>query len=201
MSRSKIQTMNIKDRFWLYQERVDKMVSTRLIKNKGLKSEMTITGNKESGTGINIAWPDEDDLRSFLVTFRLFILKGEPVFLNRLYNLLIDNVSDKEVKDMLLRNRPRWHEIHRMGSIVLYLQNEEMKPEKIVDLFMSGDIFHIDLEKREVLKSLNFFTEQLIKHHFLDYLFMATRHIYFIDSVSAKVLKEHLLIDESLITS
>lgn len=191
--------MNIKDRLCLYQDCVEKMVSTRLMK-KGLKSSLNISGNKYTGTTINIAWPDEDELRSFLVTFRHFILKGSPVFLNRLYKLLIDNVSDKEVKDMLLRNRPHWHEIHRMNSMVLIISNPKMKPEEIVDLFMSGDIFHLDLDKRKVLKSLNFFNEQLLKYRFIDYLFMAIKHIYFIDSLSAKVLKENLLINNSLVT-
>lgn len=188
--------MSIKQRLELFIEMVDELTERKLLK-KGLKSSLTIFSHEDKGWKIEISWPDEDDLRSYLTSFRHFILKNSPVFLNRIYKLCIKHVKDSKVKQMLERNRKHWLDIHKQGAMGLVYQGKKLTPKYVVDLFIKGKIFHIEGEERAFLKGIPDFQDKLFKHQFIDFLVLANKHIFFLDSVIKKVVNENLLIDDS----
>ena len=188
--------MSIKQRLELFRERVDVLTNTNLLK-KGLKSSLKITSHKDKGWKIEISWPEDDDLRSYLTTFRHFILKNSPVFLNRIYKLCIKHVKDSKVKQMLERNRKHWLGIHQQGAMGLSYQGKNVTPKFVVDLFIKGEYFHIEGEEREFLKGLPDEFDKLFKQQFIDFILLANKHIFFLDSVIKKVVNENLLIDDS----
>jgi len=194
--RRKKEEMSIKQRLELFREQVDELTKKNLMQ-KGLKASITMSPHREKVWNIEVSWPDEDDLSSFLNKFRLFINNNEPVFLSRIYNNCIEHVKDSKVKQILKKNRKYWHRIHRQGSMGLSYQGKNVTPKDAVDLFINGKYLHIDEEKRKKLKDLPDLYEGLFKHQFNDFLLQATKHIFYMDSVIKKVLDENLLIDDS----
>lgn len=188
--------MSIKQRLELFREQVDELTKKNLMQ-KGLKASITMSPHREKVWNIEVSWPDEDDLSSFLNKFRLFINNNEPVFLSRIYNICIEHVKDSKVKQILEKNRKYWHRMHRQGAMGLSYQGKNVTPKDAVDLFINGKYLHIDEEKRKKLKDLPDLYEGLFKHQFNDFLLQATKHIFYMDSVIKKVLDENLLVDDS----
>ncbi|OQX02664.1 MAG: hypothetical protein BWK80_57430, partial [Desulfobacteraceae bacterium IS3] len=52
--------------------------------------------------------PDEDDLRSFLLTFRHFFSQDEPIFLSKILNLCYQHITDNFIKNELIEIRKLW---------------------------------------------------------------------------------------------
>ena len=194
--RAKKEKMTMKERLELFRDRVEVLRTTNLMK-KGFKYTFTIAFGEKLG-GVKITGFEEDELRSYLMTFRHFVLKNSPVYLNKIYNNLRKNVTDDEVKKMLNRNRDHWLQIHRQGVMGLTYDKKNITPEFTVNLFITGEYFHLNGDEREFLKNLSYPWNMYFKHQFIDFLVKATKHIRFIDSIIAKVLKENLLIDEKL---
>ena len=197
--REKKEEITIKERLELFRERVEVLRTTDLIK-KGFGYKFTMAFG-EKGVGVKITGFKEDDLRSYLTAFRHFILKNSPVYLNKIYNDLRKNVTDDEVKKMLNRNRDHWLQIHRQGAMGLTYNKKNITPEFAVNLFIKGEYFHLNEDKREFLKNLPYPFDMYFKHQFISFLATATLHIRFIDSIIAKVFKENLLVDDKLNTS
>jgi hypothetical protein len=73
--------MTVLDQLELYVvAKVDEIADTRLIR-KGFNPDITMSWNKMQGLRFESRESDEDDLRSFLVTFRQFISDKELVYL------------------------------------------------------------------------------------------------------------------------
>lgn len=57
--------------------------------------------------------PDEDDLRSFLLTLRQFLMPSEPVFLFRMFNLAHKHLTSEELRTDLAASRKEWASFQR----------------------------------------------------------------------------------------
>jgi len=194
--RAKKEEMTMKERLELFRERVEVLRTTNLMK-KGFKYTFTIAfGEKESG--VRITGFEEDKLCSYLTAFRHFVLKNSSVYINKIYKDLIRNVADGEMKKILKRNRDHWLKIHRQGAMGITYKKKNITPKFTVNLFIKGEYFHLNEDEREFLKNLPYPFNMYFKHQFIDFLFKATKHIFYINSVINKVLKENLLVNEKL---
>lgn len=194
--RAKKKERTLKERLELFREIVEDLRETNLGK-KGFKYTFTIAFGEKLG-GAKITGFEEDELRSYLTAFRHFVLKNSPINLSNIYNNLRKNVTDDEVKKMLNRNRDHWLQIRRQSVMGITYKKKNITPEFTVNLFITGDYFHLNGHERGFLKNLPYPVDMYFKHQFIDFLYSATKHIRFIDSIIAKVLKENLLIDEKL---
>ncbi len=79
--------MTATERLDLFFDRTTELFNTRLARNEGLESSFSMKFNQE-GSQFSISNPDEDDLRSYLMTYRQFISNNEPIFLDRVHNTL-----------------------------------------------------------------------------------------------------------------
>src|SRR5258708_25610014 len=60
-------------------------------------------GFKEGSDFMNILEKDadEDQLRSFVMSFRLFMLEDDPIFLNGIYNILLRRLPEGELRGLV----------------------------------------------------------------------------------------------------
>jgi hypothetical protein len=73
--------MDDKQRLIRYAQRVEELRSRGLFREKaGYKH--SLNWNAVKGMSVRLDMPDEEDFRSYLVTFRQFISPSEPVFFN-----------------------------------------------------------------------------------------------------------------------
>jgi len=174
-----------------FHETVRELKSTSLMK-KGLSSSMTIRGK-----GLDIwfdteKWPEEEELRSFLLTFRHFVAEKEDVSINRIFNLCQQKLTDDKLREYLVKTRGIWKRAHETVGIDMVYQGKKQAPEQITKLWLSGTYFHKDEDKRTILKGLLFPQTILFKHQFLSFLVEATRMVLYVDGIVKKVLNDGL---------
>lgn len=184
--------MNVLDQLELYRVRVEELKRTRLIR-RGFNPAITIKWEKMQGLRFKPEEPDEDDLRSFLITFRQFIAKREPVFLYHIYNLCQKHLTSNKLKDFLIKSRKIWREIDTNTGMKLVYNGRQLTPEYVTDLWINGYYFHNDSEKMSILKSLLPHENMFIKHQFLSFLVEATRQVIYVGNIITVAIKEKML--------
>ena len=183
--------MDVHAQLELFTARVDELRNTRLIR-KGFNPGITISWRRMQGMRFQSQGPDEEDLRSFLLTFRQFISNDEPVFLNRIYNLCQRCITSEQMKGYLIKSREAWKQAHRSSGIKLIFNKRELTPEFVTDLWINGYYFHNDARKVSMLKRLLPHESMLVRNQFLNYLVDATRHVLYVGNVITVALKENL---------
>jgi len=188
--------MNVIQQLQLFSETVDELRNTNVMK-KGLSSDMTIKSSKVGENWdvrfVTPKWPEEDDLRSFLLTFRMFISEKEPVFLNRIFNLSIKTLTDDRLKSFMIDAKEKWKKAEGEAVLSLKYQGKLLTLDQIASLWISGKYFHKDPDKRQILQDLDYHTEMIFKHQFLDFLVIATNYIFYADRIVKHAIKEGLI--------
>lgn len=182
------------DRLALYVERAQELEDCRLVR-RGFNPGLTIKWDRMSGLRFESREPDEEDLRSFLITFRQFISDDEPVYLNRIYNLCQQFLTGDDLKGYLVQARAAWKETQKRSGLRVVLNGRELTPEFVTDLWINGYYFHNDGEKRAVLKRLVPHERMLVRYCFLDFLVEATRQVLYVANVVRVALRKGLLAD------
>lgn len=103
------------------------------------------------GMSIRVNLLNENDLRSFLITFRMFISPNAEVQLNKIYNAcFLVLKKNNDLRDRLVEAREVWKgALGQVGSIK-FEERTYSKAEAAL-LWMNGGYFHSDLEKYERL--------------------------------------------------
>ena len=169
------------------------MHQTRLVRSGGLRANFTRSAAVNQPLTLTTHSPDEDDLRSFLVTFRQFILKDEPVEVGRIANILWQRLTGDEPREHLVRARKRYNAELRTGGIGLVLNDQRLPPELILDLWINGRYFHNDERKAAAIDALDPMSTVFVRHVFLDVLVEATRYIIFLANVIVIAQRDGLL--------
>jgi hypothetical protein len=161
----------------LFIVRAEELEKTRLGSGNfhvGVKIEMGVG----KPTLVTPNFPPEEDLRSFLLTFRQFVSEREPVFLPRIHNLCHLKIDSDLHRRGAAALRTKLSDALRASEIVLIYNGKELTPEETLDLFIDGWYFHSDPEKRGFLEGLAPQESTLVKHRFLDLLIPATEVVF-----------------------
>jgi len=152
-----------KDNLHLFIKKAEELNNTRLLRD-GFNPGFTINWNKQQGLKFSSRNPDEDDLKSYLLTFRQFILNDDPVYLYKIYKFCIERLSDNKIKDALIFSRKSWSSSFKRSGFNLIVRGNEIKPETALDWWINGHYFHNDSSKRSSLSQLNV-PEALLTRH------------------------------------
>ena len=116
--------------------------------------------DREEGTTVTFKGPDPKTIKSLLLDFRPFIAQKEPVNFNHVANLIEKNVSDSKIIETLREIRQAWcgllqkKEVKHFSGFKLVVNNEQLLSEKNIDLWINGEYFHLDDQKRQFLENL-----------------------------------------------
>ena len=132
----------VTDQFGLFLQQADRLSKRRLM-TSGLDTSLAITAG---GGPPTVTWrrPDEEDFRSFLVDLRPFIADGEPVFLDRVFNLIERHVTNPRLREEARLSRKILGDVRDGADLHL----EDRTPAQIADAFIDGT-FHVDPAARE----------------------------------------------------
>lgn len=164
------------DELDLFVQRVDELHRTRLVRTGGLRASFNLSAARDRPLELTTHSPDEDDLRSFLLTFRQFTLKGEPIEAGRIANRLWSDLTGDEVRSLLVAGRERYRAAMRTGSLAFVLNDHRFTPEEVLDLWVNGRYFHNDERKAAAIDALDPMSSIFVRHVFLDVLVEATRY-------------------------
>ena len=176
----------------MFVEKVDEMRATRAVTG-GFKSGFSIKYDQHQGLKYELTQPDEEDIRSFLLTFRHFVAQNEPVFLGAIYNTCHRYVSNEIVKTDLVHSRRNWNSIFKRGGIELVWNDKPLRPETIFDLWINGHYFHSDENKRKFISTIPAFHGLFVRSLFLNFLTDGAREVIYVGGAVKYALKEGLL--------
>ena len=148
------QSLNTVERLLLFRDRVGELNQLRLVRSQA-KMKYQFKWDAESAKMTSQAQePDEEDLRSFLLLFRQFISKKEPIFINRIFNDCIRFLVDKNLKTEVIKAKEAWKEAVTTGMGEIRVNKSNLTPEHVLDLWINGYYFHNDAQKATELKRL-----------------------------------------------
>jgi hypothetical protein len=133
--------------------------------------------NKTKGISVRLNLLDENDLRSFLLTFRQFIAPQEDIQLNKVYNTcFLELKTTNNLRERLVESRKIWKEaLEKAGNIKF--EERMYSGEQAALLWMNGYYFHSDLEKYEQLERLLHRGWPYVQMHFGNFVVDATKVI------------------------
>lgn len=182
-----------REQFELFCESVIELQDTSFIK-KGVHVSIDIGSSADGGLLFEPRdWPDEEDLRSFLLSFRPFISEKEPIFLTRIYNICYRQIKDIKIKSLIAKDRRYWNLANRAPSFAFKYKGKTASPEEIVHLWINGKYFHKDEDKRRVLKALDKRTERFFKLTFIHFIIDGVALILRLDNLIRYAIENEIL--------
>ncbi|SRR6266567_348290 len=177
----------------LFTLKAQELSETNLAK-KGFRIEYNVQYHHETGIHRELIEPDEDEFRSFLLTFRLFISEQEPVFLNRIFSICHKCLNDDEIRNNLKEARKSWMKIQQHSGFHIIINGKEHTAAEVCDMWINGKYFHNDFQPQEKLRQASLDEFLAYRLHFLFFIEDATRHIAYLYNVVLKALEDDLLI-------
>jgi hypothetical protein len=157
------------------------------------KSSLRLSWSQESGIEeFNVELPDEEQWRSFLISFRHFIANDSPIQVNKTLKIVINRARHIAFRNDLIERLARWKEINNS------LRDTSTEKEGVVlsttrgyDLFLkwlNGTVFHCDLEAEEYFNNLGHL-RKIIEFEFVRYVGVCTNFIVALAAVIESGLK------------
>lgn len=184
--------INVTEQLGLFRFRAKQLEEARLLRNSA-SFGLTIRASSTEGMSFSSQEPDEEDLRSFLLSFRQFILNDDPVYLFKIYNLCQKHITSDKLKKYLVQSREAWKKGLKKGGINLIFNEREITPEYVIDLWINGWYFHNDIEKLTKLQRLLPHEHMLVRQHFLSSLLEATWHVLYVAHIVTVALRDGLV--------
>ena len=103
----------------------------RIIRDQGLSNEWSLSMGEDRPTVFRSVEPDEEDLRSYLMTFRKFISKEEPVFISYIHGLCHKHFTSDEPKGHIRNCQDGWKQ--RVCQSGIPGDNPNVHPERGVN--------------------------------------------------------------------
>jgi hypothetical protein len=177
----------------LFVRRTEELIATRLVRSGSLRASLNLRAAQNQPVQLTTHAPDEDDLRSFLLTFRQFTLQNEPVHAPSIHNNLWRRLTGDGVREQLAAARQRYGDAMKTGGLALVLNEHPFSPTEVLDLWINGRYFHNDSRKAKTLDQLDPMSTVFVRHAFLDVLVEATKYVLFLANVIVIVRREGLL--------
>jgi hypothetical protein len=152
----------------LFMEKYQDLAMTSLSQT-GIGVGHHIMYNQEGITTV-LSQPDEDAIRSFLLTFRQFVSENEPLFLGRVYSVCYQCLGDEMLKDQISQMRKRWASVQRGKGMNIVLYEVEFSGVKIFDLWANGWYFHSDTEYRRILERVPPVVWDMLRAQFIGFI-------------------------------
>ncbi len=178
------------DAIGIFLQRVEELQRTRFVERAG-QVGYTLNFSKMAGISFQSREPDEEDLRSFLLTFRRFVADGDPLNIGHIHNICERRLRSDDLRRHLREARAHWRRDAETGGMSLVFNGRQISPEYVADLFINGHYFHDEPAKRAKLASLREPLEYLVvRHHFLNFVLDGTRQVFYVANVLTVAIRE-----------
>lgn len=135
---------------------------------------------------------DQEDFRSFLLTFRKLISNNEEVNVDRVLNICIEFIKNEqqELREVLKELKTVWGYGYRNGFVQMQQGGRNLTPEYVLDLWINGSYFHDDPDKRQQLIELMKNDLPSVKIQLLWSLPILTRIILHVGALVSQALED-----------
>ena len=122
--------------------------------------------------------PDEDAIRSFLLTFRQFVSEKEPLFLGRVYGVCYQHLEQDVLRNRIKQMREIWASVQQGRGVSMNFYGVELSGSKIFDVWANGWYFHSDADYRQLLEQLPPIAWDMLRAHFINFIIEVMRLVH-----------------------
>lgn len=137
----------------------------------------SINYDRLRGAAVSLSQPDEEDLRSCLLTLRQFLMDDEPIHLGRFHNQLELHLTGGPAREALRAAHEAWRHAARYGPIEWLINERRVEPECVARLYINGYYFHNDPDESQLLGSLQGHDWHLTRWHFMNFVADTTAYV------------------------
>jgi hypothetical protein len=175
--------MSDKEKLKLFLHRVEDLRNTRLIQ-LGYDSGFTISWTEEEGgLEFNFKHPDEELFRSMLLALRHFILKKEPTYIYRIYNICYRYLTNEKHMEYLVKSRTILDQSMKSTGVHLNINERHFTPEYVWDVYINGIYFHNDEEKMGAITYLLDHERNLVKNELYGFVNSSIKQVLYVGKI------------------
>lgn len=132
----------------LFVDRAQKLVDEPIWKHGGISVKLNF-GSSE----IVLEEPNSSLFKSYLITFRPFVLEREPIYFHKVRNVAYKHLrADRSEEQVYLRHcKQTWNDAMTRGRIIISANGTTLSPEAVLNAHLYGYFFHYDPSNVEVL--------------------------------------------------
>ena len=171
------------------QERRDDLERLRAFHDRATRVGESTLVKHSVGSSLNVRWqqgspitwttrePSDDVLESLLVRIRPMLSQGD-INLFAIHGVCEQRLSNPEMRFFLRDVRAEWSRSQRQGIMGLRIDQRDVRPDHVADLFINGYYFHDEPFKAAELETIVGEARLLTRHLFLDYVYRAVEVVY-----------------------
>jgi hypothetical protein len=175
-----------------YLRQTDELRDRRLLRDGQLSDAFHLGTSDNDYLSFTLPDMDEEDLRSFLLDLRKLTSNDEPLFVNKIHNILWRSVEADFVREQLAIRNKAWNKAGKQGKVKLVVDGVDVRPADVFDWWLNGTYFHNDDRKRRRLEALGI-ADHIGRHLFNEYIVAATNYALFLASAIRFVRSEGLI--------
>jgi hypothetical protein len=151
----------------MFVDRVQELADTRMMRERQLHNYKPVIKLTTDEASVDGKEPDEDDLKSFLLTFRHFISNDEPIYI---YNVFITankrlKAEHHDKRDFLSIARSEWKKAET-GLEAFIVDQQQLTALYVLDLYINGRYFHNDPTHADKLREFKKYPIRLDRMRF-----------------------------------
>jgi hypothetical protein len=133
-----------------FQRQADWLRRSKLMQSKNIKFKLSLKFVREEGTKWEFEGYEREHFLAVLPVLRQFVLKGEPVHLFNVHNVIMRSCDRKEIRNWVSYARQEWSDALKSmpkNSILFALAQFRDVDDVVQKCFYGfGGLFHVDLE-------------------------------------------------------
>jgi hypothetical protein len=177
------------------RERADDLEAVRLFLDRAARVESSTVVRHSVGTHLTVNWsvgqpwtwtttePTPDVLKSLLMDLRPLVVPGESINLRAIFSIGERRLQKDEHRRALREGATAWNNAHRQGAIALKVNERDLSPERVMDLWINGYYFHEEPRKRAELEALVPEAGILTRHMFMEFVYRSIECVIWTASV------------------
>lgn len=170
-------------RLSIFCERAKELRESQFIQ-EGSNIGVTVKWDKAEGLRIIEKEINTTSLKAFLVTFRQFFMKKEPIFIFDIYNLCLRLITNDKYREYLSGSRAILKKSLRYSGVPITFNGIEKSAQHIMDLIINGVFFHSsDESKMNEAQALLPHEMTFYRFNFLNLILDATKQILYAEDV------------------
>lgn len=177
----------------LFAERVEDLGRTALIRKHGLSGSWSISYSANQPLMCRSIEPDRDLFAAYLLQFRKFVSKGEPIYIDYIFGICHDQLTNDQFRAGIRHCQEGWRQTLEENGVRLTVDGKRLQPHEIGDLWINGYYFHDDPEKQAELQRIVERTFLFVRHEFISYVVTATNVVGHAGRIIRAALKESAL--------
>lgn len=162
----------------MFKKKADLLFQCELLKSGNNAISAHIEAEKGKPILFQVALPNEDALKSLILSFRPFYANNEPSNFKKVMNILKRYCRDKEVHETIETYVHDWDHSLLDGAMKITDKKGPITASRLFDLWFNGHYFHSDEDKDLELNSIkSVITEGYAKYLMVDSVYNCVKLI------------------------